>query len=241
MGNTTAFDDPNYDDGKDLNDSACSVVGKKLKKLSEARGVGIRCLILIENKCDYDLKLKNHGGSQSFFYTDIEHAFKDRKIKGGHTGGAIMIRNSGIPISSVVGAEYCLGYVSFTVATNGRNYVVVLGWHRVQWGRNAAGIAIRGEDGKSDEFGNINGHAVDPTGTVTDLNRLCSTVFSVASKKQHTFHESCSEIIVECSFPDGHHPDDPFLWKFTVKNVREKTTTATSTAVNTALPSTTVP
>lgn len=219
MGNTVASDDSSYKDGDGLYSTVEKTVHDKLKALSNNRSNGVRVLVVINNESKFPVERKNHGGKQSFFYTNIAHGFKSDTIESKHCGGFMLIRDSGIPIYGIVGGEHATGYISLSCKTPGRNYVIVLGFQRVQWGRNKAGIAIRGEDGKSDEFGNVNGHGTDPTGTVTDINQLCSTEFTAASKDLHSFFEKCAYFKVECSFPDGHHPDRPFTWTFTIKDL----------------------
>ena len=76
-------------------------------------------------------------------------------------------------------AEACF---SVRVATEGKNYVIPCGFLVGRNRCNKMGIQIRGQDGVTDDRGNIAGHGVDPTGVVKDIKSFCQQVVRIGNK-----------------------------------------------------------
>ncbi|MES2614783.1 MAG: hypothetical protein V4591_05155, partial [Bdellovibrionota bacterium] len=159
-----------------------------IRKQAEKRDCNRTSRILFVNKSRYFLEFKDCKDDSGYFLSDAKAAFayrtevpyfEDNREKGkieflhtlpkGYTGGIVHTKRAHTACGSV-------GYVRFKVVATeeGKNYIVCCGFSTVYSGINSAGVEIRGENGSTD--GNrISEHGVDPTGVVSNVDKLCSS------------------------------------------------------------------
>lgn len=172
-------------------------VSKELQLLSNARNCNRMTHVIIKNQSQYPLVYKNHGTYSGYFFSDAQAAFQYENstiCAQDGVGGFLVTKTSG----TACGAS---GYISFTVPTEGKNYIVCCGFDTGYSSTSGAGIEIRGEDGVTDEMGRITGHGIDPAGNVTDICALVTkTHHSTHNSRFHEFHETCRAFKVYCCF-----------------------------------------
>lgn len=160
--------------------------------------------IMIRNYSRYPLVYKAQGDTSGFFFSDACDAFKETYIFNNKSyndclppnyyGGVFHTKQSDTACGSV-------GYISFTVPTEGKDYVVVIGFCNPYSGRSSVGVQIRGADGVTDKSGNITCHGINPTGSVLDLEALISMhPHTTMNNSFHKCEESCSKFKVIAQF-----------------------------------------
>jgi hypothetical protein len=146
------------------------VVVKNIKYESFMRDANRNCLVFITNQSSYALHYKAINSSEGQFFHDVSsQTFRGPKftIEPGYTGGFLLSKWFG-------GVHGAWGYVSFSIKTEGKNYVVVFSFGQPSGAarRTRVGLEIRSESGILDAKGNVAGHGVDPTGAVTDTSNV---------------------------------------------------------------------
>jgi hypothetical protein len=157
--------------------------------------------VLLRNQTRYSLEHRASGDYSGFFFSDPVDAFQGpgRTIAPGAAGGLAHTKKSDSACGSV-------GYISFGIRTEGRTYVVCCGFSTAYSGANSAGIQIRMTDGPADQLGRIEGHGVDPTGSVGDINQLVSMQW--AGRDAWTFLTECGTFLkVEVQFTNASWAD----------------------------------
>jgi hypothetical protein len=182
----------------DLNSDSTTKVQATLEHLAYWRGCNRQALVIIENQYGAPLQYKAANYTSGYFFSNIYDAFTgtNKTIEPSRCGGIAHTKSS----DSACGA---VGYISFTVATGGKNYVVCCGYCCPYSGSTSAGIEIRAEDGVTDGQGRITGHGVDATGAVIDSNALVQKQYHQHAKdpeRDSTTNESCTPFKVECLF-----------------------------------------
>lgn len=177
--------------------------------------------IIINNKCDYPIKCIHHGADTGFFWTD----YPDKAFKGVYIGVDITLHDV-IPPNTAGGIFYrskalerkgATGYVSVKVITPGRNYTVVCMFSSSYSDVNAARILISGADGNTDRLGNIEGHGIDATGRVADMQNMFSECDRADEMNEYKSFEEANTIFqVTCKFQNKRKA----YFELTFENVR---------------------
>ena len=136
-------------DVQNLNSEKTEVVQEEVKKLDQGRSSVVRrTQIIIINKSRYPLVHSNHGDEDGYFFSDVLSAFcnesvflnttHSKTIGPGRTGGILHTQKAG---QDLYGS---CGYFSFTVPTEGKNYVVCCAFYNTTLANTGAGVEIRG-------------------------------------------------------------------------------------------------
>jgi hypothetical protein len=152
-------------------------------------------VIIVNNHTKTKLEYSSMGSHNGFFYTNINRVFENDFLPPKKVGAFVHSGKNMALFGSC-------GYVSVRIRSPGRNYIVCLGFSSDSAQKNRAGIQIRGEDGVTDNRGNVTGHGVDPTGRVDQIVDLTSHVHDGGSDL-HKFNEECRCFKVSCQFTNN--------------------------------------
>lgn len=182
-------------------------VWELLQNEMDRRNVGETSRVVITNESPYHLVYKDCGNIEGWFFHEpstmtFRHQLleNEKSIPPKNTAGFLHTKTAGVVRNSS-------GWVSMTIRAEGKNYVVVFGFNtRNHVNTRSAGLQIRGEDGVMDGCGNITGHGVDPSGTVTDPGALVSHYHhSQRDDAWHTFNENCRNFRCTVKFTNEKH------------------------------------
>jgi hypothetical protein len=205
--------------GKDIDNCITSY----FKENKPSVGLGV----IIKNSSSYELEYVNSGYCSGYPVKPIVEMFEKRDqayvISPGKTGGLVWDRHGGgefgkwignvfsLGIAQAGAQSYVEGYISVRARTTGKNHIVCLGFILGRNRCNKCGIQIRGEDGVLDDMGNVSGHGTDPTGNVTDIYALASTVPHTEFRKDkdgifwHEFYEGTRAMRIKGELNNEDH------------------------------------